>query len=72
MLKIMHNMFSTAYYRLILLPTFESAGRVAKVKQKNGLRPANANGSETSLKRRSGCYAQGFAGYRRPVRTPSR
>jgi hypothetical protein len=55
----MHNMFSTAYYRLILLPTFESAGRVAKVKQKIG--------SETSLKRRSGCYAQGFAGYRLSV-----
>jgi hypothetical protein len=34
-------MFRTAYYRLILLPTFESADMVAKVKQKIG--------SETAL-----------------------
>jgi hypothetical protein len=34
-------MFRTAYYRLILLPTFESADIVAKVKQKTG--------SETAL-----------------------
>ena len=42
-------MFSTAYYRLILLLTFESADRVAKVKREIG--------SETTVKLRSGCYA---------------
>ena len=61
---MMYNMFSTDYYRLILLLTFESADRVAKVKREIG--------SETLLKLRSGCYAQSFAGYRLPVWTPSR
>jgi hypothetical protein len=55
----MYSMFSTAYYRLILLLTFESADRVAKVKREIG--------SETTVKLRSGCYAQSFAGYRLPV-----
>jgi len=32
LLKIRYNMFSTDYYRLILLPTFESADRVAEAK----------------------------------------
>jgi len=47
MLKI-NNMFRTAYYRLILLPTFESADMVAKVKQKIG--------SETTVRLRSGNF----------------
>ena len=33
---LMYNMFSTDYYRLIFLLTFESADRVAKVKRKIG------------------------------------
>jgi len=41
-------MFRTAYYRLILLPTFESADMVAKVKQKIG--------SETTVRLRSGNF----------------
>jgi hypothetical protein len=32
----MYNMFSTDYYQLIFLFTFESANMVAKAKQKNG------------------------------------
>jgi hypothetical protein len=47
MLKI-NNVFRTAYYRLILLPTFESADMVAKVKQKIG--------SETTVRLRSGNF----------------
>ena len=49
MLKIRYNMFRTAYYRLILLPTFESADMVAKVKQKIG--------SETTVRLRSGNFS---------------
>jgi hypothetical protein len=40
--------FRTTYYRLILLPTCESAARVAKVKQKIG--------SETAVRLRSGNF----------------
>ena len=54
MLKIRYNMFGTAYYRLILLPTFESADRVAKVKQKIG--------SETTVRLRSGNFFSGLCG----------
>ncbi|MGY2878531.1 hypothetical protein ACVWZ1_001342 [Thermostichus sp. MS-CIW-25] len=34
--EIMYNMFSTDYYQLIFLFTFESANMVAKAKQKIG------------------------------------
>ena len=54
MLKIRYNMFRTAYYRLILLPTFESADMVAKVKQKIG--------SEMELRLRSGNFFSGLCG----------
>jgi len=52
---------------LILLPTFESAGRVAKVKQKIGSETSLLLRNVYTMKRRSGCYAQGFAGYRLSV-----
>ena len=63
-LKIMYNMFSTDYYQLIFLFTFESANMVAKAKQKIG--------SKTTRKLRFGYSTQSFAGYRHSVWTPSR
>ncbi|MGY2979707.1 hypothetical protein ACVWY9_002766 [Thermostichus sp. OS-CIW-31] len=60
----MYNMFSTDYYQLIFLFTFESANMVAKAKQKIG--------SKTTRKLRFGCSTQSFAGYRHSVWTPSR
>ncbi|MGY2837542.1 hypothetical protein ACVWXE_001612 [Thermostichus sp. MS-CIW-41] len=60
----MYNMFSTDYYQLIFLFTFESANMVAKAKQKIG--------SKTTRKLRFGYSTQSFAGYRHSVWTPSR
>jgi hypothetical protein len=60
----MYNMFSTDYYQLIFLCTFESANMVAKAKQKIG--------RKTTRKRRFGSAPQSFAGYRHSVWTPSR
>jgi len=57
-------MFSTDYYQLIFLFTFESANMVAKAKQKIG--------SKTTRKLRFGYSTQSFAGYRHSVWTPSR
>jgi hypothetical protein len=60
----MYNMFSTDYYQLIFLFTFESANfesanMVAKAKQKIG--------SKTTRKLRFGYSTQSFAGYRHSV-----
>jgi hypothetical protein len=52
-------MFSTDYYRLIFLSTFESADMVAKAKRKIG--------SKTGLKLRFGYSTQSIAGYRHSV-----
>ncbi|MGY2767399.1 hypothetical protein ACVWY9_002647 [Thermostichus sp. OS-CIW-31] len=52
----MYNMFSTDYYQLIFLFTFESANMVARAKQKIG--------SKTTRKLRFGYSTQSFAGYR--------
>ena len=54
MLKIRYNVFRTAYYRLILLPTLESADMVAKVKQKIG--------SEATVRLRSGNFFSELCG----------
>lgn len=61
---MMYDMFSTDYYQLIFLFTFESANMVAKAKQKIG--------SKTTRKLRFGYSTQSFAGYRHSVWTPSR
>ena len=55
----MYNMFSTNYYQLIFLFTFESANMVAKARQKIG--------SKTTRKLRFGYSTQSFAGYRHSV-----
>jgi hypothetical protein len=56
---MMYNMFSTNYYQLIFLFTFESANMVAKAKQKIG--------SKTTRKLLFGYSTQSFAVYRHSV-----